>query len=93
MYLIVYHLFHNFTSVGLAGKTSIEQAMADQAADCLFNDLFEKYVAFAFYETDEKRKDDMKSKYLAETLPFFCGRLEKILQDNGGEYFTGSVSQ
>ncbi|RDD47696.1 Glutathione S-transferase [Trichoplax sp. H2] len=76
---------------GLAGKTSIEQAVADQVADCFLHDLLDKFIAFTF-EKDETKKEQIKTTYTTEIIPFYLGKLEKILQENGGQYFAGSLT-
>ncbi|EDV21294.1 uncharacterized protein TRIADDRAFT_38221 [Trichoplax adhaerens] len=75
----------------LAGKTSIEQAVADQVADCFLHDLLDKFIAFTF-EKDETKKEQIKTTYTTEIIPFYLGKLEKILQENGGQYFAGSLT-
>lgn len=57
------------------------------------HDLFDKFVAFTFFEKDETKKAELKSKFTSETVPFFMNKLEKVLQGNGGQYFTGNVSE
>nr|ABA55066.1 glutathione S-transferase [Trichoplax sp. BZ413]ABA55067.1 glutathione S-transferase [Trichoplax sp. BZ46] len=76
----------------LAGKTSLEQAQADEIFDFLTQDLQEHIIKFMFVEKDEDKKAELKKKFIEETAPKGLGFLEKRLENNGGEYFTGNLS-
>ncbi|EDV21293.1 expressed hypothetical protein [Trichoplax adhaerens] len=76
----------------LAGKTSLEQALADEIVDFLQADLQEKMIKFLFVEKDEDKKAELKKKFVEEEAPKGLGFLEKRLEQAGGEYFTGSLT-
>jgi glutathione S-transferase len=42
------------------------------------------------FEKDETRKIENKEKFMNNVLPTFLKRCEKMLADNGGEWFVGS---
>ncbi|RDD47698.1 Hematopoietic prostaglandin D synthase [Trichoplax sp. H2] len=77
---------------GLAGKTSLEQALADEIVDFLQADLQEKIIKFLFGEKDEDKKAELKKKFVEEEAPKGLGFLQKRLEQAGGEYFTGSLT-
>lgn len=76
---------------GLAGKTSLEQAKADQIAEYLLCDLLNQYVQYLL-EDEDFRKAEKWQECFEEAIPFHLDKFETILIQNGGEYFTGSVS-
>jgi len=73
----------------LAGKTDLDQALADMIVDC-FEDTLKPASVFR-YEQDPVKKAELKKKYLEEQLPAFLGKLEALLvSNNGGDgYFVG----
>ena len=75
----------------MAGKTSLEQAQADEIVDYLQSDLQEHIIKFLIVEKDEDKKAELKKKFVEETAPKGLGFLEKRLESAGGEYFTGNV--
>ena len=79
------------THIGLAGKTSLEQAKADQIAEYLICDLLNQYIQYLL-EDDEFIKLHKRQECFEETIPFHLDKFETILIQNGGEYFTGNVS-
>ncbi|CAH1784059.1 unnamed protein product [Owenia fusiformis] len=64
--------------LGLAGRTTLEQALTDGIIDSI-TDIFNELVKFAF-EKDETKKEELKTKYIEETLPKWCGLIEKQLE-------------
>jgi glutathione S-transferase len=73
----------------LAGKTDLDEARVDMIIDCI-EDTVKPMMGF-FHESDEKRKADLKKKFLDEQLPVSLAGLEKILNENkgGAGYFVG----
>ncbi|CAH1784061.1 unnamed protein product [Owenia fusiformis] len=64
--------------LGLAGKTTLEQALTDGINDSItdtFNELTKHH-----FEQDETKKEELKSKYMTETLPKWCELIEKQLE-------------
>ena len=71
--------------VGLAGKTSLEQAQVDEIIDVI-QDLLNTY--YSFYHA----KDEAALKNFAEvTLITGLGQLEKKLEGRGGKNFVGNA--
>merc|ERR1711970_1265560 len=73
---------------GLAGKTDLDAAEADQAVDAL-TDLMNN-VAPIGREKDEAKKAEMKKMMESETLPSWLKMMEGLLTKQGGNYFAGS---
>ena len=91
---------------GLAGKTDLEKAQADEIVDAV-NDLFNARVAVV-RETDEVKKTEMTKTLMSETIPntlvilrcivyqkciplFVKARLEARLEERGGQFFVGNI--
>merc|ERR1711972_1220129 len=71
--------------VGLAGKTSMEQAQADEIVDVI-QDLVNTWVKLYF------AKDEAALKNFADvTLTTALGQLEKKLESRGGKHFVGNA--
>jgi len=71
--------------VGLAGKTSLEQAQVDEVIDVI-QDLVNTWVKLYF------AKDEAALKNFAEvTLITALGQLEKKLESRGGKNFVGNA--
>merc|ERR1739845_251823 len=71
--------------VGLAGKTSMEQAQADEIVDVI-QDLINAWVKLYF------AKDEAALKNFADvTLTTALGQLEKKLESRGGKHFVGNA--
>ena len=73
---------------GLAGKTDLDAAEADQAVDAV-TDLMNN-VAPIGREKDEAKKAEMKKIMESETLPSWLKMMERLLTKQGGNYFAGS---
>ena len=71
--------------VGLAGRTSLECAQADEVVDTI-SDLFNAMGKAMF----SKDPEDMK-KCMAETVPTTLAYLEKRLCARGGQYMAGNA--
>ncbi|RDD47699.1 Hematopoietic prostaglandin D synthase [Trichoplax sp. H2] len=76
---------------GLAGKTNLEQAQADEIYDFLTVDLREPMITF-YVMKDEEKKEQLRKKFVEETAPKGLGFLERRLENAGGEYFTGNLT-
>jgi len=71
--------------VGLAGKTSLEQAQADEIVDVI-QDLVNTWVKLYF------AKDEAALKNFADvTVTAALGQLEKKLESRGGKHFVGNA--
>jgi len=70
--------------VGLAGKTSMEQAQADEIVDVI-QDLINAWVKLYFAKDEEGLK-----KFNEVTLQLALDQLEKRLVGRGGQYFVGN---
>merc|ERR1712133_237931 len=70
--------------VGLAGKTSMEQAQADEIVDVI-QDLINAWVKLYFAKDEEGLK-----KFNEVTLQTALEQLEKRLVGRGGQYFVGN---
>lgn len=44
------------------------------------------------FQQDEKTKEEMKEKFIKETLPFYAEKLEAIAKENQGYLANGKVS-
>jgi len=73
---------------GLAGRTNLEAAQANETVDAL-GDILEKIVPVLFEPNQEKKAEDMKTLQ-EKTLPAGVGQLEKILSSRGGQFFAGN---
>lgn len=73
----------------LSGKTFLDEAKADMIVD-LVTDLLNSVVEALLKEKDETRKAMLIKKNKTEILPKGLEMLEKILADNGGQFFVGS---
>jgi len=69
--------------LGLAGKTNLEKAQADEIVDAI-NDLVIKQAQLYFAKDEEGMK-----KHLGETIPTILGSMEKTLTSRGGYYLVG----
>ncbi|RDD47697.1 Hematopoietic prostaglandin D synthase [Trichoplax sp. H2] len=76
---------------GLAGKTSLEQAKADQIAEYLLSDLLNQYIQYML-EDEELKKAEKWHECFEEAIPFHLEKFENMLIENGGEYFTGKLT-
>jgi len=77
----------------LAGKNELEEAEADMMVGVM-DDAFSDFVA-CLLEGKMKRNDEARQKILIEefktkTLPAFLDVMQKVLDDNGGNYLVGS---
>eukprot|EP00090_Calanus_glacialis_P010709 TRINITY_DN1915_c0_g1_i2.p1 TRINITY_DN1915_c0_g1~~TRINITY_DN1915_c0_g1_i2.p1 ORF type:complete len:224 (-),score=88.34 TRINITY_DN1915_c0_g1_i2:119-733(-) len=72
---------------GLAGKTDVDAAEADQAVDAL-NDLINN-VGPIMREKDEEKKEELKKKLQTETMPSWMKMMEALLTSKGGNHFAG----
>ena len=72
---------------GLAGKTDVDAAEADQAVDAI-NDLLNN-LGPVRTEQDEEKKAEMKKKLQTETFPNWLKMMETLLTSKGGKYFAG----
>lgn len=66
----------------LAGKTDVEQAVADMIVDS--NEDMARPLLAATFEPDEAKKAEMKKKFVADVLPKYLENMEKLLKSNGG---------
>ena len=73
---------------GLAGKTDIDAAEADQAVDAL-NDLMINVLPIR-RENDEEKKAELKKKVQIETMPSWLKMMEALLTSKGGNHFAGN---
>ncbi|XP_049799406.1 glutathione S-transferase-like [Schistocerca nitens] len=76
--------------LGLAGENDWESAQIDMAVDTVL-DLRTKLSEF-YWEPDEAVKQRKKTTALNETLPFFLGRLDALVKENGGYLAAGKLS-
>ena len=65
---------------GMAGKTSMDQALVDSVTDTI-NDLREKFVPHMFEKDEDKKKAGIK-EFLEKTLPEICEKLEAFTKAN-----------
>jgi len=68
--------------VGLAGANDWENLQIDSVVDTI-NDLRQK-IAAVHFEADEAIKQKKKETLIAETVPFYLGKLEEIAKENKG---------
>jgi len=73
---------------GLLGKTKLEAAQCEMFLSALA-DLLAVRRQFIM-EPDEAKKEEIKKKFVAESIPAFFPYLQKHLKANGGKYFVGS---
>jgi len=73
---------------GLAGKTNVEVAKADEVVDAITDLQNSAYTVM--FEKDEKVKQEKMKKVYGEVLPSGLANLEKILIKNGGKHFAGN---
>merc|ERR1711970_1528172 len=73
---------------GLAGKSDLVAAEADQAVDAL-DDLMNEII-IGWKEKDEEKKEAMKKKLKAETIPNWLKMMEGLLTSKGGNHFAGN---
>ncbi|ESO99542.1 hypothetical protein LOTGIDRAFT_231125 [Lottia gigantea] len=73
---------------GLYGDNALDGLKIDQVVG-FGQDYFMKW-ATAFFEQDEDKKKGLQEKLKNEHLPKFLGDLEKLLTENGTEYFVSS---
>ncbi|XP_064617688.1 hematopoietic prostaglandin D synthase-like [Liolophura sinensis] len=71
---------------GYAGKTSIDQALADMFV-CSCDDLVKPLIDI-YRCKDEKTKEEMKQNFLDETAPLYLSKFEEALVLNNG-YLVG----
>ena len=72
----------------LAGRTNLERAQADEIVDAI-NDLFNGGVP-AMFEKDEAEKKKKMAAFVEKTTETF-GRLERRLDERGGQFFAGNA--
>merc|ERR1711892_54430 len=72
---------------GLAGKTDIDAAEADQAVDAV-TDLVND-AGSVMREKDEAKKAEMMTKIKSERLPNWLKMMEALLNSKGGDHFAG----
>ncbi|KAL3861386.1 hypothetical protein ACJMK2_007421 [Sinanodonta woodiana] len=84
-YAIARYLAREF---GFAGSSNWESAQIDQVVD-LVEDV-KKETVKAGHEKDADKKKELEQKLQDEVFPKFIGFFEKLLKDNGGQYFVGS---
>ncbi|KAI4470694.1 glutathione s-transferase [Holotrichia oblita] len=73
--------------VGLTGDNNWEDLEIDAMVDTI-NDLRIK-LSGIYEEKNEKRKQDLKTTHLTETIPFYLERLNNIAEKNGGFLVAG----
>ncbi|KAF7287675.1 hypothetical protein GWI33_006017 [Rhynchophorus ferrugineus] len=66
----------------LTGKDEWEALQCDYLVDTL-GDLKQEAVK-AFFEPDPEKAEVLKKKVLEEVFPFYLGKFDKIIKDNGG---------
>lgn len=74
---------------GLAGKSDLEKARADQVVDQI-NDLFNQWSQALYYEPDEARKKEKLDKFFAETFPNNVVLFEKLLGNQKTKFFASN---
>ncbi|KAK3604482.1 hypothetical protein CHS0354_019077 [Potamilus streckersoni] len=84
-YAIARYLAREF---GFAGSSNWELAQIDQILDLV--DDAKKEMLKAGHEKDPDKKKDLEQKLQDEIFPKFIGFFEKLLKDNGGQFFVGS---
>ncbi|KAK3581299.1 hypothetical protein CHS0354_033034 [Potamilus streckersoni] len=72
---------------GLAGRSNWESAQIDQVMD-LAEDLRRELLKGIFEKEPDKKKD-LEQKLQDEVFPRFIGFFQKLLNNNGGQYFVG----
>ena len=77
-----------FGRFGLAGKTDLDAAEADQVVDAI-TDISNNFVLM-MKEKDEKKKEELKEELKSETLPKWLKMMEELLTSHGGEFFTAN---
>ena len=89
LYLPAINLYFRFLAneYGLAGRTNLEKAQADEIVDA-FNDLSNAAIP-SFMCTDPEEKKGLLGKY-AETVTAMFQKLEKRLEARGGQFFAGN---
>eukprot|EP00090_Calanus_glacialis_P024774 TRINITY_DN38474_c0_g1_i1.p1 TRINITY_DN38474_c0_g1~~TRINITY_DN38474_c0_g1_i1.p1 ORF type:complete len:218 (-),score=60.65 TRINITY_DN38474_c0_g1_i1:146-736(-) len=73
---------------GLAGKTDLDAAEADQTIDAI-KDLW-NIVTPMMKEQDNVKRAEMKKKLETETLPNWLKMMETLLTSKGGIHFAGN---
>jgi len=71
----------------LAGADDFEKAKCDEISDSI-KDFGGEWRAIMQAQDDTKKAELMK-KMKEETLPFYMGKYQKIVQDNGGKWMVG----
>merc|ERR1712037_318017 len=72
--------------VGIAGKSNVEMAQCDAVVD-FCSELAEASVSIKFAPDDEKKKAALEK--FNPKLDAFIKNIEKILEENGGEWMVG----
>jgi len=75
---------------GLGGDDPWEDVQIDIIADTI-NDFRVALSAF-MWEANEDIKKEKKEIFIKETLPFYLGKLEAIVKENGGYLANGKLS-
>merc|ERR1712106_190667 len=73
---------------GLAGKTDLDAAEADQAVDAL-TDMINSFSPL-MKEKDEEKRAELKTVFGSETMPAWMKMMETLLTSKGGKHFAGN---
>jgi len=73
---------------GLAGRSNLEAAQADEIVDAVADLIAIRYAAI--FEPNEAAKSEKTRAFLQETLPKGLERLEKLLEERGGQFTVGN---
>lgn len=76
--------------VGLAGANDWEQLLIDVAVDTV-SDLRSK-MSTAFWDEDEAVKTKKLAELKKDTIPFYLGKLDAIVQENNGYFVLGKLT-
>ncbi|XP_065353112.1 glutathione S-transferase-like [Cloeon dipterum] len=75
---------------GLAGKDDWESLLCDIAVDSIL-DLKSAFSGF-HYDNNEESKKTKKELALSTTIPYYLGKFEEILKENGGHFVNGQLT-
>ena len=88
-HLLTLYIYSRFLAnqYGLAGRTNLEKAQADETVDAI-NDIFSAAIP-VFTCKDPEEKKILMAKFI-ETVAAGFEKLEKRLESRGGQFFAGN---
>ncbi|XP_021378366.1 hematopoietic prostaglandin D synthase-like [Mizuhopecten yessoensis] len=78
----------------LSGQGNLEQCLVDQVVDTAADTFTQFYEYYKIHdqETDKDKKEDLKKKFVTESIPKFARIFTTFMENSGGKngYFVGS---